>query len=62
MGSQGFNDKALDMKVFYKGIYILADIGSQFCIENFCNNNNQVWDTKFPLVPNLALILLKFGS
>ena len=62
MGSSGFPDRALDLRVNYKGIYMLAEIGSMFCIEGTCNNNQQVWDTKFNLVPNLALILIKYGS
>lgn len=62
MGSSGFADQALDMRVNYKGIYMLAEIGSYFCIEGTCNINNRVWDTRFNLVSNLALILLSPGS
>ncbi len=33
MGSLGYEDRALDIRANYKGIYILAKIGSYFCIE-----------------------------
>jgi hypothetical protein len=36
MGSLGFKDEAYDMKVTNKGIYVMAKIGSSFCIEGIC--------------------------
>ena len=62
MGSVGFKDEAYDMKVTHKGIYIIARIGSYFCIEGTCSNNYATWDTKFNLSPSLAMILIKYGT
>lgn len=33
MGSQGVQDEAIDIQITYRGIYLLAKVGSQFCIE-----------------------------
>lgn len=38
MGSLGFRDQTYDMKVTHKGIYVMARIGSYFCIEGTCSN------------------------
>lgn len=38
MGSEGLQDHALDLQVTYKGIYILARIGSYFCQDNYCSS------------------------
>jgi hypothetical protein len=62
MGSVGVQDRGLDMHVNFKGIYIMAEIGSLFCIEGTCNSNANVWDTKFPLTSSIALILINHGS
>lgn len=61
MGSLGVQDRGLDMRVNFKGIYILAEIGSFICIEGTCSVNNNVWDTKFHLTASIAIILLRLG-
>jgi hypothetical protein len=49
------------MKVTHKGIYVMARIGSFFCIEGMCQQGS-TWDTRFQLTPSLAMILIKYGS
>lgn len=45
LGSKALQDEPLDMQVNQVGVYILAKIGSGFCQETLCTQEE--WDNTF---------------